>query len=212
MSVGPTVETVLTAVGHDLLAGRDQLNELDGVAGDGDLGLTVGSIGRVLLDLAPELGTLDPAAALRTLGMAIGQQAPSTFGTLASMGLLGAARSVQGGDGATAVAAVARLVAAAGSAIATRGKAARGDKTLLDALGPAADSLASAVAAGDGLAEALAAAAAAAEQGAEATAAMEPRLGRQAWLADRARGHIDPGARAVAMMFASAARAVRPGG
>ena len=37
---------------------------------------------------------------------------------------------------------------------------------------------------------------------------MEPTMGRQAWLADRARGKVDPGALAVAIAFTAAAHSL----
>ncbi len=67
---------------------------------------------------------------------------------------------------------------------------------MLDALDPAATALA---------ASGLDAAVVAAEAGAERTAAMPPRLGRSSYLGDRALGHPDPGAQAVAVWL----RAVR---
>ena len=208
MTAGEAVEAALRGVGEELRNARETLNELDSAAGDGDLGLTASSIGQALIELAPEVRDMEPAAALRRLGMEVGQRAPSTFGTLVSIGFLAAARSAPSAKQESAVEAASRCAAAAEAGIALRGKVARGDKSMLDALGPAADALAAASADEASLAEALSAAAEAAEAGAEATAAMDPRVGRQAWLTDRARGQVDPGARAVALMLAAAARAV----
>jgi hypothetical protein len=135
---------VVRAVAEVLIAARDQLNEADSKAGDGDLGITAVSIGEALLALAPELDGLEPAPALRRLGLEIGSRAPSTFGTLVSMGLVGASRTLaaEAPDAeATPAEAAARAVRAVENAITAKGKAARGGKTLLDALGPAADAL-----------------------------------------------------------------------
>ena len=62
---GPTPEgpsapfaRLVIAVANDLLEHRDELNRLDGVAGDGDLGLTVSTASKALIELAPALATL----------------------------------------------------------------------------------------------------------------------------------------------------------
>jgi len=86
-----------------------------------------------------------------------------------------------------------------------RGKAAVGDKTLLDALVPAAEALSQAAGQGKSLAEGLERAAAAAQQGAEITKGMKSKMGRASWFADRTEGVQDPGATAVAMMLKSLA-------
>lgn len=201
---------VVRAVGRALVAARDRLNEADSAAGDGDLGNTAVAIGETLIELAPEVDPADPAAALRRIGLEIGSRAPSTFGTLISMGLAGASRaSAEAPDAEPTPAELgAQLARAVEASISRRGKAARGGKTLLDALGPAADALNEAAVAGSPLSVALANAARAAETGAEATRSLEPTMGRQAWLADRARGTPDPGALAVAIAVRAASEAL----
>jgi dihydroxyacetone kinase len=206
-----STSSVVRAVGQALIDARDRLNEADSKAGDGDLGITAVTIGETLIALAPELDGLEAGPALRRVGLEIGAKAPSTFGTLISMGFVGASRTLaaEAPDAeATPAEAAARVAAAVEQAITARGKAARGGKTLLDALGPAADALQTAAEAGVSLAEAAALATLAALEGADDTAAMEPTMGRQAWLADRSRGTPDPGAVAVATAFAAAARAL----
>jgi dihydroxyacetone kinase-like protein len=200
----------LESIGRALVAARDRLNEADSAAGDGDLGITVEAIGQTLIELAAELAALAPESALRRFGLEIGGRAPSTFGTLLSMGLIGASRSAAVPH-EPSVETAGRLVRAVETTISTRGKTQRGDKTLLDALGPAADALEAAATAGSRLPSALADAARAAAAGAEATRALEPTVGRQAWLADRARGSIDPGALAISIAAAAASEAAGSG-
>ena len=100
---------------------------------------------------------------------------------------------------------VARSGAAAFDSISERGKASLGDRTMLDALGPAVDAIRAAAATGASLGEALASGAAAADAGGEATRILEPKVGRAAWLAGRAAGNVDAGARLVALILHSAA-------
>ncbi|MCY1017365.1 DAK2 domain-containing protein [Pyxidicoccus sp. MSG2] len=82
-------------------------------------------------------------------------------------------------------------------AVSELGGARPGDRTMLDALRPAADAFAREVKAGRSAADAWAVCVREAEQGAEATTRMQPRLGRASYLGDRALGVPDAGAAAV---------------
>ena len=84
------------------------------------------------------------------------------------------------------------------------GGAQPGDRTMVDALKPAADALQVALAKSEGeLDAALKAAVDAATEGAAQTASMHPRRGRSSYVGDRALGHADPGAHAVALWLAA---------
>lgn len=204
-SLSAALVRLIEAVAADLIQHRDELNRLDGVAGDGDLGLTVSTASRALLELAPSLVDLPEADAIRKAGMEIARRAPSTGGTLIAFALMAAAKAGVDPD-APAVDRAAGYLEAASTTIAQRGGVAVGDRTMLDALGPAAKALREAVAVGSAAVVAVRAAAAAAEAGAKASATMAAKVGRAGWLADRAAGHEDAGARLVALAFASAER------
>jgi dihydroxyacetone kinase-like protein len=81
------------------------------------------------------------------------------------------------------------------NAVASLGGAAPGDKTMLDALLPAAE----------GLDTSFAAAREAAEQGALATIPLQARKGRASYLGKRSIGHQDPGATSSALLIAALA-------
>jgi phosphoenolpyruvate---glycerone phosphotransferase subunit DhaL len=81
------------------------------------------------------------------------------------------------------------------NAVASLGGAAPGDKTMLDALLPAAD----------GLDTSFAAAREAAEQGAVATIPLQALKGRASYLGKRSIGHQDPGATSSALLIAALA-------
>jgi dihydroxyacetone kinase len=83
------------------------------------------------------------------------------------------------------------------AAIAELGGAKPGDRTMLDALDPAARAFTGALERGLSPANAWADATASGAAGAEATRAMHPRLGRASYLGERAIGHVDAGAAAV---------------
>lgn len=87
------------------------------------------------------------------------------------------------------------------------GKATVGDKTMVDALAPAAETLAAESTAGTAPADALPRTAAAAVDGARSTADILARRGRASYVGEVARGVLDPGAVAAALMIQAAAAA-----
>jgi dihydroxyacetone kinase-like protein len=205
MTSDPSIGDIVVALAGGLTDARELLNRLDGVAGDGDLGLTAGRAAEALVEVAPTLADLPPGEALKSIGMVLARRAPSTGGTLLAFACLAAAR-VEPAAEAPAFAVADRLDAARDE-IARRGKVQPGDRTMLDALAPAAAAFREAAEAGSGVAASLAAAAAAADRGATSTMDMDATTGRAGWLADRARGHEDAGARLIALIFAAAADA-----
>ncbi|HEX3465394.1 MAG TPA: DAK2 domain-containing protein [Candidatus Elarobacter sp.] len=197
----------VAAVAARVRASADELNRLDAVAGDGDLGVTMTIAASAVDALVPSLANEPLAAVLVTCGGALARRAPSTGGTLLASALLRAGRraaELRALDGAAA----AELLEAAAAAIAERGGAQPGSKTILDALVPAARAARAAAATSTDLATVLADAADAARHGAEATKMMRPRFGRAGWLADRSTGHEDAGARLAAIVLAAIRDAV----
>ena len=75
-----------------------------------------------------------------------------------------------------------------------RGKAERGEKTMLDAIIPAYEAYCAAADAGKGLDECLEAMCEAAKEGVEYTKTIRATKGRASYLGDRSIGHQDPGA------------------
>jgi phosphoenolpyruvate---glycerone phosphotransferase subunit DhaL len=99
---------------------------------------------------------------------------------------------------------------AAVEAIAALGRAAPGDKTMLDALVPASLALHRAMEEGDGVPAALSRALEAATRGMEATRSLVARRGRASYLGERSAGHLDPGA-ASSLLFVRALVSSYPG-
>jgi len=96
----------------------------------------------------------------------------------------------------------------AASKIMEMGKAERGDKTLLDALLPAVDSLQQSIADGASLPDALTAMAKAAQSGAVATQEMVATKGRARYAGERGRGRQDAGATSIALIMQTIADTV----
>ncbi|MEU7580970.1 dihydroxyacetone kinase subunit DhaK [Streptomyces sp. NPDC041068] len=175
---------------------RDNLTKLDQLVGDGDFGDNLAGGVRRAVKLADESG-MDGTAALASAFLNdVGGTSGPLFGLLFQH--LAAASPAAGS--APSVAALAEAAAAGHAAIHRVGRAVPGDCTLVDALAPAAESLAAAT--GDAASEApLTEAAQAAIRGALATASLRPRRGRASYVGDHALGVPDPGALAVALLF-----------
>jgi dihydroxyacetone kinase-like protein len=90
------------------------------------------------------------------------------------------------------------------------GTASLGDKTMVDALEPAVETLSSKIAAGEPVARAVDEAASAAEAGMRSTIPLQARKGRASYLGERSVGHQDPGATSTALILRALQRAVTP--
>ncbi len=100
-----------------------------------------------------------------------------------------------------------RALRASIEGIKARGQADVGDKTLLDALVPAVDTLEAELAAGNKPKEIVAAMAATAEEAAENTKTMQAMRGRAAYTGERSIGSVDAGAKAIAVLLQTLADA-----
>jgi dihydroxyacetone kinase len=92
------------------------------------------------------------------------------------------------------------------SGIKDRGKASRGEKTMIDALEPALAAFQEARAGGKPLAACLHLACAAAQQGIEFTKTIIATKGRASYLGERSLGHQDPGATSTFIMLGALSR------
>jgi len=183
---------------------RQELTDLDSAVGDGDFGI---SLERGFTAVKTELSA-HPPADLRAVFQSTASVLIKSMG--GSSGPLLGTFFLRAGGTCTdktelAPADVVALFQAGVEGMQQRGKAALGDKTMMDAWLPAVDAMRSALDAGGGLTEILDRGAAAAEAGAEATKSMSARKGRASYLGDRSLGHPDPGAIAVHLMLNTAA-------
>jgi dihydroxyacetone kinase-like protein len=196
------------AVRAAIEANQEALDGLDAVAADGDHGATMVMGWRAVSAAVADRGDEPPAAVLRAAASAFASVGGS-IGPLWGTALLRAARAVDGCDPLSAEDGL-RAVQAAYEGMAERGRSEEGDKTLLDVAGPASRELAVRLGAGEDPAAALRGAADAAEEAAEATAELTPRRGRARRLADRSRGHVDPGGASTALVWRVAAGTLAP--
>jgi dihydroxyacetone kinase-like protein len=189
---------------------RGYLTKLDGAIGDGDHGTNMDRGMKKALERLEATDGDDIGASLKAVGMAlvssVGGAAGPLYGTLfLQMGQATAGRSELDLAGFT------EALDAGVQGVIKRGKAEPGDKTMLDALGPALDAL-RAAGGDDDVAAALERAAEAAREGMEATVPMVARKGRASYLGERSAGHQDPGATSSHLLLKTAAEAVGSGG
>ena len=144
----------------------------------------------------------DIGALLKTVGMTLVSSVGGAGGPLYGTFFLQLGSKAIGKDELTDDDWVAMLAAAV-EGVQMRGKAEPNDKTMVDALIPARDALAAAVAAGEPFADALHGAAA--EEGMKATIPLVARKGRASYLGERSAGHQDPGATSSWLLLKTAA-------
>ncbi|TFD79192.1 DAK2 domain-containing protein [Cryobacterium fucosi] len=170
----------------------EELGDLDQALGDGDLGITV-SLGAAAvveaLDALAESAT--PAEVVLACAKAFANANPSTMAALVAGALLAGSR-VWGDSPSVAGDQIGRFALAAAESISQRGKSQIGDKTILDAMFPAAEAL---LDANPGV-NALDSAISAAELGVITSKELQSRRGRASWLQERSIGLQDPGATA----------------
>jgi dihydroxyacetone kinase-like protein len=183
-----------------LLRNRALLDRLDAELGDGDHGENMsvgfGDAARAMAAGAAGVAGVpgaDVGDLLRRIGQILVAGVGGAGGSLYGTAFFEAGIAV-GGLTELTQEDTARALDAAAEGIARRGRCRLGDKTIYDALRPAADAFAAAVASGAGQEAAVLGALRAARDGMHATTPLVARRGLALRLGDRSRGHQDPGA------------------
>ncbi len=201
-------EFVVQVIAKTVLENEAYFSELDGVVGDGDFGY---SIARGFEKVQKEWDTMDhslPGPFLKKVGMVIVSAVGGVSGTIWGTSFMRAGGALANKTGAELTAAdVIAAFRAAIVGIKTRGQSDLGDKTLLDALVPAVDTLEKALNEGKSGSVALEEAAVVARQSAEATRPMLAKRGRAAYTGERSIGTLDAGAVAMAVLFEAVSKA-----
>ncbi len=194
------VVAAVQRVGAELVAQEAYLTALDQQMGDGDLGITLSKIGLALQEFAATPVDGDLGKWLGKAGMAANKAGSSSFGTLLATALMRGGKAVTG-KATLAGADLAAMFAAADAGVQERGKAQPGDKTVIDAMHPAAEAFAAAIGAGQSLREAGQAALTAAEAGRDSVTPLRSKIGRASWVGERTEGKVDPGCEAFVVML-----------
>jgi len=189
---------VLSTVTQKMQASRDKLIELDSIIGDGDLGITMEKGFVSALKAAKENQNSNPGSLFMKVGMAFVKNAPSTMGTLMGTGFIRGGKAL-GENFHIDVNLSKEFLGAFTKGIQERGKAKLGEKTILDVLFPAYESMSKYT--GDDVLTAWEQALQGAEYGVEATKEMISQHGKAAVFQQKTKGIEDPGSMAVLILF-----------
>lgn len=179
-------------IGEDIIANKEFLTDLDSAIGDADHGINMARGFTEVLGQLPQEEE-DISVILKKTGMVLLSKVGGASGPLYGTAYMKAAGAVAGKKEITLEDGKNIMEAVIGG-IKLRGKAERGEKTMLDALEPAMDALAKGIEAGDGPEDCLAKMCEAAKEGVEYTKTIRATKGRASYLGDRSIGHQDPGA------------------
>jgi dihydroxyacetone kinase-like protein len=186
---------------------REELTRLDSAIGDADHGTNMTRGFRAVRERVLGQDGADLQGVLRQTGMALISTVGGAGGPLYGTLFVRMGQAVAGREALT-LPELRDALAAGVQGVVDRGKAQRGDKTMVDALGPAVEALTAAVDAGHEPAAALRQAAEAARTGAAETVPMLARKGRASYLGERSVGHQDPGATSSALLVDTLADSV----
>jgi ATP-dependent dihydroxyacetone kinase len=177
-----------------LIAAESDLNALDAKSGDGDTGSTLAGAARAMKGSFDRLPLADPTQLFRAIGDELSQTMGGSSGVILAI-FFGAA-----GDACASGKPIPKALLAGLDRISQVGGAVKGDRTMIDALEPALQSLP------DGILSA----ATQARKGATQTASMgRAKAGRASYVPEENLiGHNDPGAEAVARLFEGLAKSI----
>ena len=178
---------------------KDFLTELDREIGDSDHGINLArGFSAVMEKITPE--DADIGATLKKAGMTLLSKVGGASGPLYGTAYMEAGKVLAGKSELDAEGLKSALEAAI-AGIQKRGKAVKGEKTMLDAIIPAYETYSQKISDGADMITALEAACNSAREGVEYTKTIIATKGRASYLGERSIGHQDPGATSSTLMF-----------
>jgi phosphoenolpyruvate---glycerone phosphotransferase subunit DhaL len=194
------VERVVRVMAETVVANEKYFGDLDAVVGDGDFGYSMARGFELVVQNWDDFDRAAISTFLKKIAVVVTSRVGGTSGPIWGTALLRAATTAGTAtelDGEQVVA----MLRAAIEGIKMRGGADLGEKTLLDALVPAVDTIEAEVSASSPVPQILRAAATRAREAAEATRPMVAKRGRAAYTGERSIGTLDAGAVAVAVLL-----------
>lgn len=189
---------------------REYLTQLDSAIGDADHGANLDRGFSAVVAKLPTMADKDIGTILKTVGTTlvstVGGASGPLYGTAFLRAGMATADRYELGPDEVVVALEAAL-----QGIQARGKAQRGEKTMVDAIAPGIDALKAARAESDDFLAALRASVDATRSGMEATIPMLATKGRASYLGERSVGHQDPGATSSFLIAQALLRVIEKG-
>lgn len=200
--------TLLKEISDIMAENKDKLIAMDGIVGDGDLGLTMTDGFKAAYDAVADGAITDAGKLLFAAGKAMANKVPSTMGSLMATGLKQGGKDLKGKE-SLENADIVQVFESYEAGVAKLGGAKVGDKTFIDGIHLAVESLKASLEAGDSLADMAAKAAKAADEGFKATTTMIAVHGRAATRGEASRSLEDPGAKVAALIFEAFEKSVQ---
>jgi dihydroxyacetone kinase-like protein len=182
-------------------ANAPEIEKLDQAIGDGDHVINMRRGIQAILEIDEALVPLKPGEALNKIGMTLLSTIGGAAGPLFASMFMGMAK-VPGSDDIHDSKTVAKMFSSGVELVKQRGKADVGDKTMLDVLIPVSNLFSELVEKSDlPKNEILKQLMAEAERGVLSTKDIAATKGRASYLGERAKGHIDPGAKSCQLII-----------
>ena len=198
------VMAVLQAMSRRMAAEKDFLTQLDNEIADGDHGINMARGFAAVEKKLPELAGKDVGTILKTVGMTLVSAVGGSAGPLYGTAFLKSGMAMAGKTEISLDDFLACLKVAI-EGVQQRGRAVRGEKTMLDAMIPALEAMTAARTSGGGAKAVLDAGIVAAREGVEYTKTIAATKGRASYIGARSIGHQDPGATSFAFLLESVA-------
>lgn len=202
-------EQLVRTIAQTALDNEKYFSDLDAVVGDGDFGYSLARGFGKLMEGWDAMEYADVGGLLKKTAMTLSSRIGGTSGPIWGTAFLRAGSALADNPDPSGEDVVAALRASI-EGIKQRGNSDLGDKTLLDSLIPAVDTLEQELSAGKPATEAIKAAAATARAAAEATKTMLAKRGRASYTGERSQDSVDAGAMGVAVIFESVSKAWSP--
>ncbi len=203
------IKDALDAVAEAIYEQKDYLTNLDAKTGDGDHGVNMSRGFAAVQEAVDEMAdTTKPGPVLETIGRTLIENVGGAAGPLYGIAFVRAGQACDD-DTRLCIKDIEKLLTAAIDAIQKRGRAAKGDKTMLDVLIPLRDCFLPENAEGKKLNDCLLDGLRAVNEGLQYTTTIAARKGRASLIGERGIGYEDPGAASSAVMYRALYRYLR---
>ncbi len=195
---------IINLIAHDIQENKDFLTELDSAIGDADHGINMSKGFKAVNEKISTMGDKDCGSILKTVGMTLVSTVGGASGPLYGTAFMRAGQAV-GAKKELDFNDLPIILDAALEGIKMRGKAEKGEKTIIDALEPAVEVLKKSSPVDIKLMEE---AVKAAKDGVEYTKGIIAKKGRASYLGERSIGHQDPGATSCYIILSAVYKAI----